>query len=89
MDYEGRGWREERTVWTRDTTGHAMPVTTGITSDEHGALVAAIAIGTGPTAILGILGDGDIRMKLGLNITEALEDLEQQTKQDQARRGRR
>lgn len=52
MKMQVRGWREERTVWTLDTMGQAVPVSTGLTKDRDGRLVAVIAIGDGPSAIL-------------------------------------
>lgn len=49
---QGRGWREESTVWTYDTMGRAVPVSTRLTKDGNGRLVAVIAVGEGPSAIL-------------------------------------
>lgn len=87
MEFKGRGWREERTVWTQDTLGEAMPVTTGVTTNDRDELVAAIAVGTGPSAI--VTGTRFLE-DLSLNITETLRDREdQRQKRDQARRGRR
>ena len=52
-----RGWYKERTLTTVDTVGREVPVTTGLTRDPEGRLVAAIAISDGPTAIYRYSGD--------------------------------
>jgi len=70
MDMQVRGWGQtERTFWTKDTTGQAVPVTVGLTKDNDGRLAAVIAIGAdGPSAIM--------RSELGDNIAETLEALD-------------
>jgi hypothetical protein len=68
MEMQVRGWREERTTWTKDTTGRDVPITTGLTKDRDGRLVAVIAIGAdGPSAIM--------RDSLSNDITETFEAL--------------
>ncbi|WP_329056282.1 hypothetical protein OG738_22125 [Amycolatopsis sp. NBC_01488] len=55
-----RGWYKERTLTTVDTVGREVSVTTGLTRDPEGRLVAAIAISDGPTAIYryaGVVGE--------------------------------
>lgn len=66
MTMTGRGWREESTVWTYDTMGRAVPVTTGLTKDREGRLVAVLAVDDGPSTIL-YSGEG---------LSEALSDLQ-------------
>lgn len=75
---QGRGWREEATVWTLDTMGRTVPVTTGLTKDGDGRLVAVIAIGDGPSAILHEPGDnsGDLQK----NIAQTLSALDETRK---------
>jgi hypothetical protein len=51
-DYPSRQWRPERTLWTRDTLGLVVPITTGVTIDVHGAIVPAVGIGLESTAVL-------------------------------------
>lgn len=69
MGMQVRGWRLERHVWTYDTTGRRVPIVTGLTIDQAGRPVAAIAIGDGPTAIL----DGDAS-QLRANLAATAED---------------
>ena len=71
MGIQVRGWGLERHVWTFDTTGRRVAIVTGLTIDQAGQPVAAIAIGDGPTAILD--GDAD---QLRLAIGDTLADLE-------------
>lgn len=71
MDMQVRGWREERTVWTHDTMGRAVPVTTGVTRDRDGRLVTAIAIGDGPSALVPF-GIDDLSCELQQNIADTL-----------------
>lgn len=71
MEMQERGWRGERTIWTRDTMGRAVPVSTGLTKDSDGRLVAAIAIGDGPSAIIPVPGD-DASKDLRQNVADAL-----------------
>lgn len=52
-----RGWYHERTLTTVDTVGREVAVTTGLTRDPEGRLVAAIAVSDGPTAIFRHAGD--------------------------------
>lgn len=79
MDYEGRGYREERYSVAHDlVTGEQVPIVTGWTPDLHtGAPVMVMAVGDGPTLVL----DGDAA-QLRVNIAASEEDLKQ-------RRGRR
>jgi len=76
MDMQVRGWREERTVWTQDTMGRAVPVSTGLTKDRDGRLVAVIAIGAdGPSAIIAGRSDDSTSSDLEQNISATLEVL--------------
>jgi hypothetical protein len=53
MTMQVRGWRDEHTVWTTDTTGRKVPITRGLTLDGDGVLVAVIAVGVdGPSAVM-------------------------------------
>ena len=47
-----RGWYKERTLTTVDTVGREVSVTTGLTRDPEGRLVAAIAISDGRNSML-------------------------------------
>jgi hypothetical protein len=70
-----RGWYEERTLTTVDTVGRAVSVTTGLTRDPEGRLVAAIAISDGPTAIYRHAGDTGERTELVANATDTVKEL--------------
>lgn len=72
---QGRGWREERYAETVDTAGKKVAVVTGLTRDREGRLVAALAIGDGPTAILQMAGDGSFLSELRVNIASSVADL--------------
>ncbi|MGW4127932.1 hypothetical protein [Amycolatopsis japonica] len=61
-----RGWRLERTVSTKDTTGQNIDITVGLSRDQHGNLKGLIGIGDGPTAVLGT----DIAAELIENIRQ-------------------
>jgi len=76
MEMHVRGWREERTAWTTDTTGQAVPVVTGLTTDRYGNLVAALAIGNGPTAIFQSAEGGSFLSDLRVNLARTAEDHE-------------
>lgn len=82
MEMQERGWREERTAWTTDTTGQAVPVTTGLTRDRNGRLVAVLAIGVGPSAIMYPAGRSDSFLaNLRANITSTVTALDEATGQ--------
>jgi hypothetical protein len=66
-----RGWREERVISAFDTSGRPVAVVTGLTVNQHGKTVAAMAIGQGPTVVL----DGDAS-QIRTNIVSTLADLE-------------
>ncbi|NBH07870.1 hypothetical protein [Amycolatopsis sp. SID8362] len=70
-----RGWYKERTLTTVDTVGREVSVTTGLTRDPEGRLVAAIAISDGPTAIYRHAADQDDRTELLANVTETVKEL--------------
>lgn len=70
-----RGWHKERTLTTLDTVGREIAVTTGLTRDPEGRLVAVIAVGDGPTAIFRHLHDLDDRPELVANAADTAEDL--------------
>jgi len=70
-----RGWQKERTLTTIDTVGREIAVTTGLTRDPEGRLVAVIAIGDGPTAIFRHLHDLDDRTELLVNAAHTAEEL--------------
>ena len=70
-----RGWYREQTLVTRDTVGREIAVTTGVTRDPEGRLVAAIAIGDGPSAIFRRLFERDERAELLRNADRTVEDL--------------
>ena len=70
-----RGWYKERTLTTVDTVGREVSVTTGLTRDPEGRLVAAIAISDGPTAIYRHSGDTGDRTELVANLTATAKEL--------------
>ncbi|MEU4521604.1 hypothetical protein AB0F52_23200 [Amycolatopsis sp. NPDC024027] len=70
-----RGWYKERTLTTVDTVGREVSVTTGLTRDPEGRLVAAIAISDGPTAIYRYSGDADERTELVTNAVDTVKEL--------------
>ena len=74
-----RGWYEERTLTTVDTVGREVSVTTGLTRDPEGRLVAAIAISDGPTAIYRYSGDIGERTELVANAAGTVRDLRKLT----------
>ncbi|MEU4251463.1 hypothetical protein AB0F15_29025 [Amycolatopsis sp. NPDC026612] len=74
-----RGWYEERTLTTVDTVGRVVSVTTGLTRDPEGRLVAAIAISDGPTAIYRYSGDTGERTELVANAAGTVRDLRKLT----------
>lgn len=82
MEMQVRGWREEHTAWTTDTTGQAVPVVTGLTTDRYGKVVAALAIGNGPTAIFRFApDDGSFLADLRVNLARTVEDHEDAIRQ--------
>ncbi|MGV9360935.1 MULTISPECIES: hypothetical protein [unclassified Amycolatopsis] len=70
-----RGWYKERTLTTVDTVGREVSVTTGLTRDPEGRLVAAIAISDGPTAIYRYSGEADGPSELVTNAAETVKEL--------------
>ncbi len=70
-----RGWYKERTLTTVDTVGREVSVTTGLTRDPEGRLVAAIAISDGPTAIYRYAGDVGERTELVTNAADTVREL--------------
>jgi hypothetical protein len=70
-----RGWYQERTLTTVDTVGREVSVTTGLTRDPEGRLVAAIAISDGPTAIYRYAGDTGEDTELVTNAAETVKEL--------------
>ena len=70
-----RGWYKERTLTTVDTVGREVSVTTGLTRDPEGRLVAAIAISDGPTAIYCYSADAGQRTELVTNAADTVEEL--------------
>ncbi|WIV52552.1 hypothetical protein [Amycolatopsis nalaikhensis] len=70
-----RGWYEERTLTTVDTVGREVSVTTGLTRDPEGRLVAAIAISDSPSAIFRYASDTGDRTELLTNATSTVEEL--------------
>ncbi|WP_410571312.1 hypothetical protein [Amycolatopsis sp. cmx-4-61] len=70
-----RGWYKERTLTTVDTVGREVSVTTGLTRDPEGRLVAAIAIGDGPTAIYRYSADARERTELVANAADTVREL--------------
>ncbi|MGW5722094.1 hypothetical protein ACWEVP_38395 [Amycolatopsis sp. NPDC003865] len=70
-----RGWYKERTLTTVDTVGREVSVTTGLTRDPEGRLVAAIAISDGPTAIFRYAGQAGEGTELVLNAAETVKEL--------------
>ncbi|MEC3974723.1 hypothetical protein [Amycolatopsis sp. H20-H5] len=65
-----RGWRRTRVVSSVDSLGRPVTVTTGLTTNTAGEVVAAIGIDNGPTAILDSLD-------VAVNIEQTLADLRQ------------
>jgi len=70
-----RGWYKERTLTTVDTVGREVSVTTGLTRDPEGRLVAAIAISDGPTAIFRYAGETADRTELLANTEQTVQEL--------------
>jgi hypothetical protein len=70
-----RGWYKERTLTTVDTVGREVSVTTGLTRDPEGRLVAAIAISDGPTAIYRYSGDAGDHTELVANTENTVKEL--------------
>ncbi|MCR6488790.1 hypothetical protein M8542_38785 [Amycolatopsis sp. OK19-0408] len=70
-----RGWYHERTLTTVDTVGREVQVSTGLTRDPEGRLVAAIAIGDGPTAIFRYAGETEEHTELLANTEQTVQQL--------------
>ncbi|MEV7043110.1 hypothetical protein [Amycolatopsis sp. NPDC051061] len=70
-----RGWYHERTLTTVDTVGREVQVSTGLTRDPEGRLVAAIAISDGPTAIFRHAGEAQDRTELLDNTEQTVKEL--------------
>ncbi|GLY34168.1 hypothetical protein Amsp01_001920 [Amycolatopsis sp. NBRC 101858] len=70
-----RGWYHERTLTTVDTVGREVQVSTGLTRDPEGRLVAAIAISDGPTAIFRYAGETADRTELLDNTEQTVKEL--------------
>lgn len=70
-----RGWYKERTLTTVDTVGREVSVTTGLTRDPEGRLVAAIAISDGPTAIYRYAGEVSEGTELVRNTADTVKEL--------------
>jgi hypothetical protein len=70
-----RGWYKERTLTTVDTVGREVSVTTGLTRDPEGRLVAAIAISDGPTAIYRYAGEAGEGTELVTNAADTVKEL--------------
>ncbi|HET6711807.1 hypothetical protein [Amycolatopsis sp.] len=70
-----RGWYKERTLTTVDTVGREVSVTTGLTRDPEGRLVAAIAISDGPTAIYSYSGNTGEPAELVTNAADTVKEL--------------
>ncbi|MEV6647060.1 hypothetical protein [Amycolatopsis sp. NPDC051371] len=70
-----RGWYHERTLTTVDTVGREVPVSTGLTRDPEGRLVAAIAISDGPTAIFRYAAEAGDRTELLDNTEQTVKEL--------------
>ncbi|MEU0533602.1 hypothetical protein [Amycolatopsis tolypomycina] len=70
-----RGWYKERTLTTVDTVGREVSVTTGLTRDPEGRLVAAIAISDGPTAIYAYSGSTGEPTELVANAADTVTEL--------------
>ncbi|EOD70357.1 hypothetical protein H480_01537 [Amycolatopsis vancoresmycina DSM 44592] len=62
-------------VWTVDTTGTQVAVTTGVTTDQNGRLVGVLAIGDGPSAVLDRQGNGSVQVSV--NALQTLLDVEE------------
>ncbi|MFF4600535.1 hypothetical protein, partial [Amycolatopsis sp. NPDC001370] len=70
-----RGWRNERTVRTVDTTGRAIDVTTGITTDERGVEVVALSVDDGPSAVIADPDSFETAAAVTVNLQQAQLDL--------------
>lgn len=70
-----RGWRNERTVRTVDTTGRAIEVTTGITTDERGVEVVALSVDDGPSAVIADPDSFEAAAAVTVNLKQAQLDL--------------
>ncbi len=69
---------------THDTAGKRVLVTTGLTTNHKGQLVAAMAIGDGATAIL----LPDMRINVAVNMLETIQDAETEQARIDNRKGR-
>ncbi|MFI6304256.1 hypothetical protein ACIBCH_20490 [Amycolatopsis thailandensis] len=67
-----RGWRRTREVRVVDSTGAAVEITIGVTTDRHGRYSRAIGIGDGPTALL----DDEAIAELKANLDDSERDLD-------------
>lgn len=74
---KSRGWQRERVVWTVDTTGAKVAVFTGVVTDQHGRLVAVLAVGNGPSVVLNRAEDGSVHGQVSLNAMVTLLDVEE------------
>ncbi|WP_084469875.1 hypothetical protein [Amycolatopsis benzoatilytica] len=75
-----RGWRKERVLWTADTAGRPVAVTTGLTVDRHGDDVGGLAINAlgqvsevGPSAVLMLDSGAELVSNLRLSLTDLLD----------------
>lgn len=82
-----RGWQRERVVTTADTTGTPVAVITGVTTDQDGRVVAVLAVGDGPSAVLDQPAGDCAHGKVGLNVVHALLDVEERRARAERRRG--
>lgn len=73
MAEPGRGWRKQRTLITKDTTGRPVQVTTGLTTDAQGDEVVGLAIGNGPSAVVDLGNGSELSANLRLSLADLLE----------------
>lgn len=69
-----RGWRNERSVKTVDSTGRPVTITTGLTTNAQGHLAVGLAIDgqaeTGPSATLPVPAGGRVISNLQLSFDD-------------------
>jgi hypothetical protein len=70
-----RGWRNERTVRTVDTTGRPVEVVTGITRDHRGVAVVALSVDGGPSAVLADPDAFQVAAAVTVNLKHTQNDL--------------
>lgn len=79
-----RGWRNERTVQTVDTTGRAIDVTTGITRNSDGVQVVALSVDGGPSAVIAMPDAFAVAAAITVNLQHTQNDLIQRIRRGES-----